>query len=403
MTIVQVMDMRPEAAAPETEIRQAFDYSQIDEGIRDEVREAARSIHQLSAGVVTGIIAIGKRLIEVKGMLGHGQFSDWIAAEFELSERMAQNYMNVARHYGDGQKRNNISFFNPTVLYLLSAPSTPEEARAEVEQAASEGKKITVEFAKEAIQKHRPEPPAFAPVWQLESKLKEWLTIQEREAAGPPDACTVSVILDTLKMQTTQTLKPDTLLAWLDKWLLDQGVQFRKSDLVQALGNVREQRRAAKRQAPAAAASVSCAGSGERARVVYVESQPVSTPAPEPEPPHKRVRGLLEHDPDGPSSVERVRALRDAEPEPVVLGTVAKGDLPAMEPEPEAQPDLGPDARLAEAKALRDLLIEARRRVNADYGRLCGKYTDALAWFRGCETMIANLNSLIAILGGESE
>ena len=137
-------------------VQMGFDYSRIDEGVRDEVQAAARSIHQLERGVMTGLIAIGKRLLEVKHMIPHGQFEAWCVDEFGLHPRTAQNMMNVSREYGDGQKRNIISFFSPTVAYMLAAPSTPAEAREEVEQAAASGQKVTVEFANETIAKHKP-------------------------------------------------------------------------------------------------------------------------------------------------------------------------------------------------------------------------------------------------------
>lgn len=152
-----------EAEVQVAEQQAAFDYAQIDEAVRDEVQAAARSIHQLERGVMTGLIAIGKRLIEVKDMLDHGQFTAWVEGEFGMQSRMAQNMMNVAREYGDAQKRNIISFFNPTVAYLLSAPSTPDEARTEVEQAAARGEKVTVEFAREAIRRAKPEPEPEMP------------------------------------------------------------------------------------------------------------------------------------------------------------------------------------------------------------------------------------------------
>ena len=78
-------------------VQLGFDYSQVDEGVRDEVQAVAHSIRQLERGVVTGLIDIGKRLIEVKGMLPHGQFLEWCAAEFDLQPRMAQNLINMLR------------------------------------------------------------------------------------------------------------------------------------------------------------------------------------------------------------------------------------------------------------------------------------------------------------------
>lgn len=158
--IEQVMDLRPQAPAA---VQTGFDYSQIDEGIRDEVKQAARSIRQLEQGVITGILAIGKRLIEVKDMIPHGQFTAWVMGEFGMEERTAQRMMSVAKEYSDPQKRQTLSLFSPSVAYMLAAPSTPEEARAEVQQAAAT-QKVSVKFAEQMIAKHKPERPAIEPL-----------------------------------------------------------------------------------------------------------------------------------------------------------------------------------------------------------------------------------------------
>lgn len=149
----------PQAAQP-----RRFDYTQIDEGIRDEVKDAAAAIHAHGTGVLASIIAIGKRLIEVKGMLPHGQFTDWIVAEFDLSERTAQNYMNVAKEFDSPQKRNAVSVFSPKVAYLLAAPSTPEEVREAVAvKFAETGKPPTHAEVKRLRDAAKPTPaPALA-------------------------------------------------------------------------------------------------------------------------------------------------------------------------------------------------------------------------------------------------
>jgi hypothetical protein len=145
-----------------TQLQLGFDYSQIDEGVRDEVKAAAVSIQQLGRGIGANIISIGKRLIEVKGMLAHGQFTAWIEGEFALSERVAQNYMNVAREYGEGQNRINCSVFNPSVLYLLAAPSTPPEVRATVETIFAETGKPPTRAEVKAI-RDAVKPPPVSP------------------------------------------------------------------------------------------------------------------------------------------------------------------------------------------------------------------------------------------------
>lgn len=241
----------------EAKSQPAFDYKLIDEAHRDSVQAAAISIQQLSAGVVTGIHAIGKRLLEVKHMIPHGQFVAWVEGEFGMEERAAQRYMNVAREYDDPQKRQTLSLFSPSIAYLLAAPSTPEEARAEVEQAAANGQKVTVEFAKEAIRKARPEPVNYAPVWALESAVREWLKSSIGDAT--PDA-----VVDALKLQSADPNMRGGWLTPLCQSLTEAEIAWRKSDLSQAIINVRDQRRQAKLQASS--------------KAVYVE------PEPEPEP-----------------------------------------------------------------------------------------------------------------------
>lgn len=143
--IDQVIDLRP-AAAP---VQMGFDYRQIEEQYRDDVKVAAQTIRAQGHAMRKSILTIGRRLVEVKGMLPHGVFGEWITAEFGMSERMSQNIMNVAREY-EG-KSEIVSFLSDTVLYLLAAPSTPEEARIKVEEAALNGEKIDVAFARQVI------------------------------------------------------------------------------------------------------------------------------------------------------------------------------------------------------------------------------------------------------------
>lgn len=234
-----------EPVSQELTSKSDFDYRRIEEQYRDEVKAAAQSIHQHGRSIVSEIVTIGKRLIEVKDMIPHGEFTDWIAGEFQMDERAAQRMMNVARQYGDIQNRQTLSVFSPSVLYLLAAPSTPEEARAEVEQAAAAGQKITVEFARETIQKRKPAPVDSAPIWQLELEIRSWLNEKIGEG-GTPD---IDAVLDSIKSQTNDPVKSGSWLDLLDKAVTANGVEFRKSDMTQAINNVRDQRKQARRQA----------------------------------------------------------------------------------------------------------------------------------------------------------
>lgn len=69
------------------------------------------------------IIAIGQDLIEVKERLGHGKFLPWLRSEFEMDQKTAWRFMEVARRFGD--KIGNLPNLRPSALYeLLSAPET---------------------------------------------------------------------------------------------------------------------------------------------------------------------------------------------------------------------------------------------------------------------------------------
>jgi hypothetical protein len=142
-----------------------FNYDTLAKPDRAAVLEHTNTIHSLFERTARDIWEIGNRLIDVKERIGHGRFGDWLRAEFEMHERTAQNFMNVARAF----KSETVSDlpFAPKVLYMLSAPSVPGEAREEVVARAKGGETITPGKAKSVIVKLRPaaEPkPAYVTI-----------------------------------------------------------------------------------------------------------------------------------------------------------------------------------------------------------------------------------------------
>lgn len=108
---------------------------------RDDVREAAVRIKVRMARTASDIIEIGKDLIAVKEALGHGQFLPWIEAEFGMSADSAHRFMNVADRLGSQIPHG--AEFQPTALYALAAPSTPDELVEQVVARASDGETFT--------------------------------------------------------------------------------------------------------------------------------------------------------------------------------------------------------------------------------------------------------------------
>ena len=75
------------------------------------------------------IVQVGADLIRIKERLPRGEFGKWLKAEFNMTERTAQNYMSAAELVG---KYETVSVLKPKMLYLLAAPSTPEPTRQEI-------------------------------------------------------------------------------------------------------------------------------------------------------------------------------------------------------------------------------------------------------------------------------
>ncbi|ESZ30592.1 DUF3102 domain-containing protein [Mesorhizobium sp. L2C084A000] len=97
-------------------------YSELDPAIAKLAEEAAGRIHGQRESVSRNIVEIGKELESIKVKLGHGMFGKWIQAEFEMTAKTAQTYMNVARMVEESGSVLNLNL-SDTALQLLAAPN----------------------------------------------------------------------------------------------------------------------------------------------------------------------------------------------------------------------------------------------------------------------------------------
>lgn len=104
------------------------------------------------------IIEIGERLIDVKERLDYGHFGIWLRVEFDWDRRTAQRFMSVTAMLSTCDNLSQVpkaSLDNvsiaPSALYLLAAPSTPEEIRREVLERAYQGEAVTFSEVKRII------------------------------------------------------------------------------------------------------------------------------------------------------------------------------------------------------------------------------------------------------------
>ena len=134
----------------------AFEYTALDSETRIVVQQRTTEIKALMRRAASDIIEIGQKLIEVKERLGHGNFSNWLAAEFEWSHMTAARFMQVAEF---AKINTGVNFANiqAKALYLLAAPSTPETARIEALERAEAGETITHSVAKAIVNTARAE------------------------------------------------------------------------------------------------------------------------------------------------------------------------------------------------------------------------------------------------------
>jgi hypothetical protein len=156
-------DIAPDRNALRNRLR--YDYQALPMLHRKAVEDAAIDILANGQRMKESAVVVGERLLDVKQRLDHGQFSDWCTVEFDMSQRTAQNMMNVAKQFGG--KSETVSLLSDSALYLLAAPSTPEPAReAVIEHARTTGVSPTKAEVKAVIDQHKPArtlPPLAMP------------------------------------------------------------------------------------------------------------------------------------------------------------------------------------------------------------------------------------------------
>lgn len=169
---------------PDTLARQSFDYGSLDSDTAQFVQEQTNEIKGLFRQSVENVLAIGRNLLKVKERLVHGQWLNWLEAEFDWTDRTALNFMNVAQQF----KSENISDLNiaASALYMLAAPSTPSEAREEAITRAQAGERITVSAARDLRDKYI--PFRTEPDLDLEPGLNSHEALPESVAQEPQPA-----------------------------------------------------------------------------------------------------------------------------------------------------------------------------------------------------------------------
>lgn len=173
-----------------------FDYNALDLEDKIVVQQKTEEIKVLMRRTAQDVFDIGQKLSEIKNRLGHGHFGNWLKAEFDWSDRTAQNFIRVYESF----KSENIADlnFSQTALYVLAA--APEEARQEAIELAKE-KAIPLAEVKKIAAKHKtksdpnlclPSPNStFAPATGAASPLPD-CEAEKSDSLGLPNTIKIS-------------------------------------------------------------------------------------------------------------------------------------------------------------------------------------------------------------------
>jgi len=110
----------------------------------------------------------------VRSRLKHGQFETWLKAEFGWSRRTAYNFINVYETFAERANLAQIDIAT-SALYLLAAPSTPQNVRNEFMQRAKEGETVTHKSLRRVIEKRNYSLPLL-----LKSLSRQSYSLQAR-------------------------------------------------------------------------------------------------------------------------------------------------------------------------------------------------------------------------------
>lgn len=343
------------AADPEvaerSEVRRklTWDYDQVSPLHRRTVEDAAVEILISGRRMQQSVMVIGQRLNEVKGLLDHGQFTDWCEREFGMNVRTAQRMMSVATNL-EG-KSDKLSHLGTSVLYLIGADSTPEPVReAVMAQAATVGKSPTVAEVKQSIRLYVANLRGIVRLWAEQ----HWLRSREIPAnAAHTNGEFWRQLTAWMHANVTDTwTEADLKAAIRQEYRLESLAQFRQEV---------QQRLHGRSPEPAG-------------RTVYTES-----PA---------------------TSAESATVLPAVDERPLPEWSAPtpashyESGLPALEMPLPADDRIGRARRLIET-------YRATIRTFDDYGNLIGAWTETMAAQRELEKLIRHLEREISLLQGK--
>jgi hypothetical protein len=130
-------------------------YLSLSRETAEKVQAATVRIRERMKRTVEDVIQIGRDLIKVKAVLGHGVFGKWLKTELGWSHKTSERFVSVAETFGPIFDNLSILPLQPSAAYVLAAPSVPVEARQMAITRAQAGETITHNIARALIAEFR--------------------------------------------------------------------------------------------------------------------------------------------------------------------------------------------------------------------------------------------------------
>lgn len=166
------------------------------------------------------IIEISIIAHEVRSKYGYQQYAHWVKNDLGLSVKQGERFLNVYDKFGTDIMSVDLDIA-PTALYLLSAPSTPEEVRQEAIEIAQSGEQITAKVAKELKEKEAELEKLRAELTKskepnLNNLIPELKAMLDAGEIMPPVARNYSQLNEDC--QKAQVLVENTRIRALENW-----------------------------------------------------------------------------------------------------------------------------------------------------------------------------------------
>ena len=253
MSMYDMVDVVPEGADEGAALSAAFGESAPAIGTERGIETITEEIIFYKTVGGQAVIEIGRRLMEAKAQLRHGEWLPWLREKVEFSETSAQNFMRIAREYGNTHLVGDLGASKALVLLALPA-SERENFAAEKHLVNGEEKSVSEMSKRELEEAIRQRKIAEGERDRMQRELdgqrraneEAAAKIQEAQEAAEAARAEVETAQDTALAAQERTAVLERELKALREKPVDVAVQTVDASAEQIAAAVKEAEKAAK-------------------------------------------------------------------------------------------------------------------------------------------------------------